>query len=439
MFKYINLHNYKSLIDFNVDLMSTRKKPKKMILIYGENGVGKSNFATAFYTLSEFLKTKSVKDIWDHIREKEDKDKDDAFIQKFLRDNFCDTEAIIKKCKTINSKDNMILEFGFNYKGYNGVYYLETNNTRIVAERLEYVLNKNLTTLFDISDNQTPKINSNIFKIPRYEDEILDLIEKYWGKHSLLSILTYEIEDKADGYVKKRITKNLYDIILFFNMLSLRVKEGNRVERSKIRNSHQIFKNLDNGEIPLSEEVELDKTENLLNEFFTHLYSDIKQVYYKKEFKDDKLNYNLFLKKQVYDQLIEVDFSLESTGTQCLLEILPYLIDAVEGNTVIIDELDTGIHDLLIETILENMYNSVKGQIIITTHNTMFLESDLAKDCVYVFKLDKDANKELVPLTSYEERIHPNLNIRKRYLKGMYGGIPMVMDIDFNDLLENME
>lgn len=50
------------------------------------------------------------------------------------------------------------------------------------------------------------------------------------------------------------------------------------------------------------------------------------------------------------------------------------------------------------------------------------------------FYVDKDAKKYLEPIVVYEDRIHPNLNHRNRYLKGMYGGIPMVRDIDFDEL-----
>lgn len=34
---------------------------KKLIVVYGENGVGKSNFASAFFTLYESMQTLSVR------------------------------------------------------------------------------------------------------------------------------------------------------------------------------------------------------------------------------------------------------------------------------------------------------------------------------------------------------------------------------------------
>ena len=59
MFRYVKLKNYKSLVDLNVDFTEKKDTPKKLILIYGENGAGKSNFATSFFTLFELIRTKS--------------------------------------------------------------------------------------------------------------------------------------------------------------------------------------------------------------------------------------------------------------------------------------------------------------------------------------------------------------------------------------------
>ena len=198
---------------------------------------------------------------------------------------------------------------------------------------------------------------------------------------------------------------------------------------------HTFFRNLEKGIILLKEEEELNKIEKLVNIFFTNLYSDIKNVYYKKEYTEKEIKYKLFVQKLIHNKIIDIDFSLESTGTQNLLEILPFLISACEGDTVIIDEFDKGVHDLLVSNILNNLSNYLNGQIIITTHNTMLLETDIPKDLVYIFQSDYKGNKELIALTDFDERIHPNLNVRKRFLNGMYGGVPFPKDVDFNELI----
>lgn len=49
MFEYIRLKNYKSFGDVDFNLLDKNKNPKKLILIFGENGIGKSNLASSFF------------------------------------------------------------------------------------------------------------------------------------------------------------------------------------------------------------------------------------------------------------------------------------------------------------------------------------------------------------------------------------------------------
>ena len=53
------------------------------------------------------------------------------------------------------------------------------------------------------------------------------------------------------------------------------------------------------------------------------------------------------------------------------------MLITVEGSTAIIDELDTGIHELLVKSLVTSLYNNIKGQLIMTTHNTLLMESNL--------------------------------------------------------------
>ena len=118
--------------------------------------------------------------------------------------------------------------------------------------------------------------------------------------------------------------------------------------------------------------------------------------------------------------------------------MIPYLISACEGQTVIIDELDTGIHDLLVKNLLECIIKYVKGQLIITTHNTMLIDSSIPNEDIYIFNADSKAFKELIAITDFDGRIHKNNSPMKKYLHGLYGGIPMFTDIDFDEILENL-
>lgn len=148
MIRYVKLKNYKSLVDFEVNFMKNKTNPKNLILIYGENGIGKSNFANSFYTLNQTMRTMSSIEM---IKKIIDNNSDSDFYKYFIDKHFKDIKMIINDCKTINSDDNLIMEFGFTIDDKNGVYYIEMNNEEIVNEKLEFVLNKNQTVFFEIN------------------------------------------------------------------------------------------------------------------------------------------------------------------------------------------------------------------------------------------------------------------------------------------------
>lgn len=441
MFTYIKLKNYKSLIELEVDLTKKENTPKKLISIYGENGIGKSNFVDSLYTLKRIVSTRTINEKIRILTEKQKELQTDDFdkalyffgqLGSIIKNGFFSNSIdIINECKTIDSKDNMIIEVGFKIKSKTGIYCIETDDADIISEKLDFTLNKNKVNFFEMTKKEK-YLNESVFIDHEYKKEILSIIEKYWGKHSLLSLIAYEIEDKKENYVKKKIFNGMFEVINFFSSLSI-----------LSRNKMEVFKDIEEeklfyGTLALNEEKRLINIENIINTFFTALFSDIKQAYYKKKIDNDKINYILCFKKNIYNKLIDIEYNRESTGTKNILKILPYLISAAKGKTVIIDEIDNGVHDLLMLKILENLSENLKGQLIITTHNTLLLEEEFIKDSIYIFKVDENANKKLLALNKFEGRVHPNLSIRKRYLKGLYGGIPFPMDIDFNELIEGV-
>ena len=74
-----------------------------------------------------------------------------------------------------------------------------------------------------------------------------------------------------------------------------------------------------------------------------------------------------------------------------------------------------------------------------TTHNTMIMESEIEKDALYVIIVDSNGEKSIKCITELEGRVHPNNNVRNRYIAGLYRGIPSMMDIDFEELLDIFE
>ena len=87
--------------------------------------------------------------------------------------------------------------------------------------------------------------------------------------------------------------------------------------------------------------------------------------------------------------------------------------------------------------IRDSMMDDISGQLIITTHNTYMLESIDIKS-VYLITVDYQGNKEVKCLDRYP-RIQGTNNPRIMYLKGLFGGVPIVDSIDYDLILNELQ
>ncbi|MGV1026801.1 AAA family ATPase [Clostridium perfringens] len=434
MFEYIKLRNFKSFRDVTFDLRDKNGKAKKLILIYGENGIGKSNLASAFYMLSETLRTMDVREILENILENKPDTLSNEHFLSFFKNNFKDIETLIKENKMVTSEGNLYMEFGFSLNGKSGKYILEMSNEEIVYEYLEYILLKNRGICFEITKDKK-FMSEKVFNNRELIDDLQILLNKFWGKHSFLAIIEHDISDKSQEYYKSKISKNFMNVMSFLHNISCDVKIGNKQERGVLGLPDNYLRDYDKGNIDLKDEEKLNKTEKMINLFLTTIYRDIELAYYNREYRDNNIQYNLFVRKRIYGELRDIDFELESTGTQSVLQLLPYMLITVEGSTSIIDEFDTGIHDLLVKNIITSLYDYIEGQLIMTTHNTLLMESGIPKESIYVINEIDNSNKEIKCILKYDNKIHVNTNIRNQYIHGKYNAIPENVKVDFGELI----
>lgn len=438
MFEYVRLKNFKAFGDITFDLCDKKGRPKRLVLIYGENGIGKSNLASAFFMLAETLRTMDVRDIMQSLLASNPNTISDEEFSRIFKMRYKDIETLISENKTVSSCDPMYLEFGFQISGKTGKYVLETDDSQIIHERLEYTISRNRGMYYDLTP-ESATISPKIFLDRASHQDVSLACAKYWGKHSLLSILLHESNDKADDYIKAQISENFGKVLEFLTSLSCKIKFGSRQERGIIGLPPEIFADLENGIISIQDEDSLNRTEEMLNIFFKYTYRDIESAFYKRTRKEGTIRYQLMLRKVIAGELKDIDFSLESTGTQSLIQQLPFMLVVVSGAVAVIDEFDTGIHDILVQNLITSLNNSINGQLIMTTHNTLLMESNLPKESIYVINELAGGEREIQCITRYGETIYPNTNIRDRYMLGKYKGIPERTQIDFNELISALE
>jgi len=133
------------------------------------------------------------------------------------------------------------------------------------------------------------------------------------------------------------------------------------------------------------------------------------------------------------DIQIDFDFDEESEGTKRLFGLVGNWIDALNnGHILIVDELDTKLHPLLMEFLIKLFHNPSQNkndaQLIFTTHNTNFLDLDLfRRDQIWFTEKNPSfGNTDLYSLLEFSPR--KDKNIRKGYLAGRYGAIPFISD-----------
>lgn len=143
---------------------------------------------------------------------------------------------------------------------------------------------------------------------------------------------------------------------------------------------------------------------------------------------------------QVYTQHIvegkqyELCLSDESTGTVKLFELLPIIaFGVVNGQTLVIDELDSRLHPLLLKYLIglftDKKINKNGAQLIFTSHDMSTLNNEVfRRDEIWFVAKGKEQNTKLYSLVEFKndkgETIRKDAKYDKQYLEGKYGADP---------------
>jgi len=125
------------------------------------------------------------------------------------------------------------------------------------------------------------------------------------------------------------------------------------------------------------------------------------------------------------------DLMDESSGTRNLLFLSgPVMNILSKGLTLVIDELDTSLHTLLVRELVRLFHrpeiNTGGAQLVFTTHDTSLLGApDLfRRDQVWFVEKDLDQASKLLSLSEFSPR--KNEARERGYLIGRYGGVPFL-------------
>ncbi len=122
----------------------------------------------------------------------------------------------------------------------------------------------------------------------------------------------------------------------------------------------------------------------------------------------------------------------ESQGTQRLYALAAPVLDVLKhGRLLIVDELDSSLHPLLVRRLVRMFHqpelNPLGAQLLFTTHDTSLLDRALfRRDQIWFTEKDRDQATRLYPLTDFSPR--ETEAWERGYLIGRYGAVPFFND-----------
>jgi len=125
------------------------------------------------------------------------------------------------------------------------------------------------------------------------------------------------------------------------------------------------------------------------------------------------------------------DLMDESSGTRNLLFLTGPILDILnKGLTLVVDELDTSLHTLLVQALVRLFHrpevNTGGAQLVFTTHDTSLLDAYglFRRDQVWFVEKRPDQSSYLYPLLDFRPR--KNEALERGYLQGRYGALPFL-------------
>ena len=154
---------------------------------------------------------------------------------------------------------------------------------------------------------------------------------------------------------------------------------------------------------------------------------------------EDNNRIEIYTKHIVDGNDVELKLAEESSGTKKIFGLLPFVANSiVNGNTLVIDELDAKIHPVLLKYIIELFSDKEKNrhgsQLIFTSHDLSTMNNEVfRRDEIWFVAKGKSQNSKLYSLVEFKndkgESVRKDAKYDKQYLEGKYGADPYLQKI----------
>lgn len=394
-------------------------------LMIGANASGKSNAIEAFRFLSWFVGGEKLSTIQNRINDSE------KIFRGDVRDLFCKDEETI--CLGISFRKSSSFDYFDQWKFIIGMN--EDGNLLVKDEYL--TLCKNKERFLYVENNKTEYLDDNVndlldgflaknrLFIPAFEEKGIHIKHQTYdvdSDSSVLELASTIIDDQLKPYLDKEQDEKqfIYAKILSHNLALVRLRSFVGINfydfiPSRMRNEslsatylNQNGQNLSGVLYKLWENQQVDHKSDILKFIRSLPEQDFKSL---KFYKDHRDRVELALVENFGGQEQEWGTELLSDGTLRVLGIAAAILSAPKGATIVIEEIDNGIHPSRAKYLLETMFyfaEKKKIKLLLSTHNPALMDALPDKalgDVVFAYRDPKEGDSRLVRLSDLDDYV----------------------------------
>ncbi|SDY53397.1 AAA family ATPase [Acinetobacter kyonggiensis] len=396
-------------------------------LMIGANASGKSNAIEAFRFLSWFAGGEKLSTIQNRINDSE------KIFRGEIRDLFCKDEDIFGLGASLSK--NLIA----NFENWN--FSIELNNfENLKVKSEELILRNNQEKFFEISENSNAFkplfssnpatlianefISQNKLFIPKFQRNgilIDELSSNVDSDSSVLKIVDNIVDEQLKPYLEDKDNINHSDALMlnidfllmrgifsvfvsFYDFIPSEMRKESAIS-SRLRQNGQ---NLSGVLYKLWENKEIDYKADILKFISSLPEQDFKGL---KFYKDHRDRIELALIENFGGKEQEWSIELLSDGTLRILGIAAAILSAPNGSTIVIEEIDNGIHPSRAKYLLETMFyfaEKKKLRLLLSTHNPALMDALPDKalgDVVFAYRDPKEGDSRLVRLSDLDDYV----------------------------------
>lgn len=380
--------------------------------IYGPNASGKTNIIKALSDLISFVSFSHRLDLDNPIPSYKPYklDKENLSLPTCFEIEFVAEEIRYIYVIEFNKKEILKEELSFFPEGRVANLF-----KRIKGEEIKYGAyftgeKKNLETfllpnrlLVSLAGNST---NEKLKPVFRYFRDLIKIHVRMDSSHKAFHSTTLELRDRKEEF-KKRLFKIL-------RAADLNVEDIKLIEDSEIDNNLII-------------------PENVPKDIKKRIIDDMRFKPY--------LGHPIYNKGNLTDELEYFNLeNEESTGTIKMYDIASEVLNALQnGDVLIIDEFNSGLHPLLnkflVELFINPDINRKNAQLLISTHDTCVLDLQfLKREQIWFTEKSKEGATELFSLDEFDKNaVRDNSKYGKLYLDGRFKAVPTTSTLEFLD------